>query len=253
VHLTLGILRKSQAVSHALSFFWQDGFAVPAPAQVTQTVRRLLMADVELQAESHDKGLRVYCRYCQDWHVHGEGYGHRSAHCYDKLDGQRSPYKDNGYILVKPQNEEIYFVEFSKVVMQEGGYPYHIASEKKVGRPPYHWEVVFKGIFFSCCEYIEGNAKNIEIAEKNKNKSSKIKNVKSNEDRPERDKLTPKMRFEVIQKDDYKCRICGKSAIEGAKLHVDHIHPIAKGGKTVKENLQTLCSECNIGKGVSLM
>jgi hypothetical protein len=41
VHLTLGILRTSQAVSHALSFFWLDGFAVPAPAQVTQTVSRL--------------------------------------------------------------------------------------------------------------------------------------------------------------------------------------------------------------------
>jgi len=40
VHLTLGILRKSQAVSHASAFFWLDGFAVPAPAQVTQTVGR---------------------------------------------------------------------------------------------------------------------------------------------------------------------------------------------------------------------
>jgi hypothetical protein len=40
VHLTLGILRTSQAFSHALSFFWLDGFAVPAPAQVTQTVGR---------------------------------------------------------------------------------------------------------------------------------------------------------------------------------------------------------------------
>ncbi|MCK6463131.1 MAG: hypothetical protein L6Q29_04950 [Candidatus Pacebacteria bacterium] len=40
MHLTLGILRTSQAVSHALAFFWLDGFAVPAPAQVTQTVRR---------------------------------------------------------------------------------------------------------------------------------------------------------------------------------------------------------------------
>jgi hypothetical protein len=38
VRLTLGILRTSQAVSYALSFFWLDGFAVPAPAQVTQTV-----------------------------------------------------------------------------------------------------------------------------------------------------------------------------------------------------------------------
>jgi hypothetical protein len=42
VHLTLGILRKSQAVSYAFSFSQLDGFAVPAPAQVTQTVRRLL-------------------------------------------------------------------------------------------------------------------------------------------------------------------------------------------------------------------
>jgi hypothetical protein len=27
-------VRTSQAVSYALSFFWLDGFAVPAPAQV---------------------------------------------------------------------------------------------------------------------------------------------------------------------------------------------------------------------------
>ena len=38
MHLTLGILRKSQAVFRALAFFQLDGFAVPAPAQVTQTV-----------------------------------------------------------------------------------------------------------------------------------------------------------------------------------------------------------------------
>jgi hypothetical protein len=42
VHPTLGILRKSQAVSYALAFFWLDGFAVPAPAQVTQTVGQFL-------------------------------------------------------------------------------------------------------------------------------------------------------------------------------------------------------------------
>jgi DNA-binding CsgD family transcriptional regulator len=38
----LGILRQSQAVFYALAFFWLDGFAVPAPAQVTQTVGRLV-------------------------------------------------------------------------------------------------------------------------------------------------------------------------------------------------------------------
>ncbi len=40
VHLTLGILWQSKAVFYALAFFQLDGFAVPAPAQVTQTVRR---------------------------------------------------------------------------------------------------------------------------------------------------------------------------------------------------------------------
>ncbi len=43
VHLTLGILRQSQAVFYAFSFFWLDGFAVPAPAQVTQAVGRLAL------------------------------------------------------------------------------------------------------------------------------------------------------------------------------------------------------------------
>jgi len=41
VHLTLGILRTSQAFFYVLSFFWLDGFAVPTPAQVTQTVSLL--------------------------------------------------------------------------------------------------------------------------------------------------------------------------------------------------------------------
>ncbi len=40
VHLTLGILRQSQAVFYALAFSQLDGFAVPTPAQVTQTVRQ---------------------------------------------------------------------------------------------------------------------------------------------------------------------------------------------------------------------
>ena len=37
-----GDSRTFQAVSHTLSFFWLDGFAVPAPAQVTQTVGKNL-------------------------------------------------------------------------------------------------------------------------------------------------------------------------------------------------------------------
>jgi len=49
VHLTLGILRTSQAVFYAFSFFWLDGFAVPTPAQVTQTVGWLRAKQKERQ------------------------------------------------------------------------------------------------------------------------------------------------------------------------------------------------------------
>jgi hypothetical protein len=55
VHLTLGILRQSQAVSYALSFFWLDGFAVPAPAQVTQTVVQKRQNAYRLTAVSRDE------------------------------------------------------------------------------------------------------------------------------------------------------------------------------------------------------
>jgi uncharacterized Fe-S cluster-containing radical SAM superfamily protein len=32
-------------------------------------------------------------------------------------------------------------------------------------------------------------------------------------------------------------------------LHVDHILPFSKGGKTAEGNLRTLCSDCNVGRG----
>ena len=65
----------------------------------------------------------------------------------------------------------------------------------------------------------------------------------------ERDKLTAGLRYDILKRDGYKCKICGRSTKDGVKLHVDHIIPIAKGGKTVPENLQTLCQDCNLGKG----
>ena len=56
-----------------------------------------------------------------------------------------------------------------------------------------------------------------------------------------------------MKRDNYKCRICGASQEDGARLHVDHIIPIAKGGKSVMSNLQTLCESCNMGKSDKLM
>lgn len=64
----------------------------------------------------------------------------------------------------------------------------------------------------------------------------------------ERGEVSDSMRYDVMNRDGFRCVICGASANEGARLHVDHIIPIAKGGKSEYENLRTLCERCNIGK-----
>lgn len=62
------------------------------------------------------------------------------------------------------------------------------------------------------------------------------------------------LRLKVLDRDGYTCILCGKSPAlqRGVALHVDHRHPFAKSGKTELENLQTLCSDCNLGKGDSV-
>jgi hypothetical protein len=59
-----------------------------------------------------------------------------------------------------------------------------------------------------------------------------------------------RLRFLVMRKDNFKCVQCGRAPATDPKivLHVDHIKAWANGGETVLENLQTLCSKCNIGK-----
>ena len=64
----------------------------------------------------------------------------------------------------------------------------------------------------------------------------------------ERRYMNDKLRYDILKRDNFKCKKCGMSADDGAKLHVDHIIPISKGGKTTPSNLQTLCDRCNIGK-----
>jgi hypothetical protein len=59
-----------------------------------------------------------------------------------------------------------------------------------------------------------------------------------------------RLRFIVMRRDNFRCKQCGRSPAtdKDVVLHVDHIKAWAKGGETTVENLQTLCSVCNIGK-----
>lgn len=66
----------------------------------------------------------------------------------------------------------------------------------------------------------------------------------------DRPRLSPAIRFAILDRDFFACRYCGARAPE-AKLHIDHVIPFSKGGQTLPKNLVTSCSKCNSGKGSS--
>lgn len=61
--------------------------------------------------------------------------------------------------------------------------------------------------------------------------------------------MTKSLRIQIMERDFFTCQICGKYMPDEVGLHIDHIIPIAKGGKTVPSNLRVLCSKCNGRKG----
>ena len=64
----------------------------------------------------------------------------------------------------------------------------------------------------------------------------------------QRSLMTPELRRQIAERDNYTCQICGKYMPDSVGLHIDHIVPVSKGGKTVPSNLQVLCSRCNGSK-----
>ena len=61
-------------------------------------------------------------------------------------------------------------------------------------------------------------------------------------------KASLKLRFQILERDNFTCQYCGKTPQDGIKLEVDHITPISKGGTKAKKNLITACFFCNGGK-----
>lgn len=44
----------------------------------------------------------------------------------------------------------------------------------------------------------------------------------------ERSKMTQALRYEILKRDNYRCKVCGNGAEHGLQLHVDHIQPVSK-------------------------
>jgi hypothetical protein len=54
-------------------------------------------------------------------------------------------------------------------------------------------------------------------------------------------------KLQAYEKQNHKCNLCGEE-FEFDEMHGDHIIAWSKGGKTVVENCQMLCRDCNIRK-----
>lgn len=82
--------------------------------------------------------------------------------------------------------------------------------------------------------------------------SSSPELIREGSPRKEPRSISLSMRYEVLKRDGFKCVICGASPVthHGCVLHIDHIEHWAKGGKANPANLRTLCSNCNLGRGM---
>lgn len=123
---------------------------------------------------------------------------------------------------------------------------------KHFGRQPRYHEIIKPLSKFSVGTYEKRfgtyyNALEAFINAVNGEQVEVKKNLTSNEN-PRN--INYRLRFRVMQRDKFKCRICGASPATDPTiiLHIDHIVPYAKGGTADFENLQTLCSKCNLGK-----
>lgn len=69
-------------------------------------------------------------------------------------------------------------------------------------------------------------------------------------EKSKRTAIPKKTRFEVFKRDSFTCQYCGSKSPD-VVLVVDHIDPVARGGKNQILNLVTSCDGCNSGKGAT--
>ena len=153
--------------------------------------------------------------------------------------------------MAKRYTEQDYFENLLNVWTHYGRQPYYreidslpsIISSGAYERRWGKWSSALKAFI----EFINNdNPENVTLKEKEKAQTIFVKPEKKNK----RD-IPLGLRYKVLSKDRFRCVKCGNSPASdlNCKLHIDHIIPFSKGGLTTFENLQTTCSNCNLGKG----
>ena len=74
---------------------------------------------------------------------------------------------------------------------------------------------------------------------------------------PGRTPLSSKLVWSVFNRDGGRCRYCRRrcgrtTSDEGTRWEIDHVVPVAAGGRDLPENLVLACRRCNQRKGVQL-
>jgi|CXWL01.1.fsa_nt_gi hypothetical protein len=162
-----------------------------------------------------------------------------------------APVKEGRFFI---SNEEL-FSELSRVWCLIGHRP--SKDEWGYSEPRYSYTTYktrFGGWVNACAAFIEytsesANSSTVGALSRQLQSVSKpaIKPIDASEKRA----IPMKLRYQVLARDCFKCVGCGRSPAThvGVVLHIDHITPFSKGGKTVLENLRSFCQDCNWGKG----
>lgn len=144
------------------------------------------------------------------------------------------------------------FEEMDRVWVALGHRPSRIEWESSDPNISYNtYKYTFGNWTDACLKFIEykmGSGIEIECSEI----STPTPTSTPKKSKPQRNRnVSPRLRLKVLERDDFRCVLCGRSPVTdfGVKLQIDHVVPFSKGGTTEFENLQTLCWECNIGKG----
>jgi hypothetical protein len=61
------------------------------------------------------------------------------------------------------------------------------------------------------------------------------------------------IRFDVLNRDGFRCTYCGRGPDQGVLLEVDHVVPRSAGGEDTLDNLVTACWDCNRGKAAKAL
>lgn len=144
------------------------------------------------------------------------------------------------------------FDEMDRIWRQLGHRP--SKTEWELSKPKYSYSTYkarFKGWTNACLQFIEYKTGKSVVEEIKTPQSEQVSKTKiDTKDSKLKREIPLKLRLKVLQRDNFCCVFCGKSPAthRGTVLHIDHIKPYSKGGKSSLDNLQTLCYECNLGK-----